>query len=45
MEVDGFKFTNDFCPVYGETTLRVPFKNIEQNLRNKNLLKSLQQKK
>lgn len=45
MEVDGFKFTNDFCPVYGETTLRVPFKSIEQNLRNKNLLKSLQQKK
>lgn len=41
MSSDGFKFSTDFCSIYGEKTLYIPFESIEQYLKNKNLLRSL----
>lgn len=41
MDAHGFNFASDFCPIRGETVIHLPFKNIEQSLRNKNLLRNL----
>ncbi len=41
MNAEGFKYTTDFCPIYGEKSLLISFASIEQNLKNKSLSKTL----
>jgi len=41
MNTEGFKYTTDFCPIYGEKSLLISFESIEQNLKNKSLNKTL----
>ncbi len=41
MNNEGFRYTTDFCPIYGEKSILIPFASIEQNLKNKSLNKTL----